>query len=363
MQTRHVIPSHDPLVRYVNVTINNPTDEVNRCAEFDVTYDRNIIDKASDHMVGVVNATLPLQDLPSFIFPIQPGQSNPNLSTLQVGISKNIPQVYLDAGNTLPTVDHTLTNLIWVPQELGLSAPDQTNTTVQKISPYHFGYSFEHFVNVVNTAVHTAWNAEGSPGIQPEFSYDDTDHTFSWKLADSFIDDTTANTWSVCWNKDFDVLVNNFNSIENTLSDGSKQYILEDVKSRKTNTVSANLIATQDFPTIDAFNGVERLLILTQAIPIASDYFPSQYLQEQSGGLSNTERILLDVPLQGSTGDFRYNPDLYQLNDLQSTLPITRIGLKLKWADSLNNFYDIAVNQQDNITVKLGFFSKKLPYI
>lgn len=374
-QTRAAtVASSDPLIRHVNLTINNPDGDDNVFAETDITYDQPIVNNSGEHMCSVVNFSLPMQNLPLFVFPVEPNQgdlptsANINTSTLQVGVCHNMQDVYIEAGNVEPVTEYA-NALVWVTQEMGLVKPIQ-NQTRQVITPYYYCYSFEHLVNLVNTAVETAWDRAGNPGgspgnytYAPKFAYDDSLKTFNWRLPSEFTGNALSSTgWSVCWNSEFDNLVNNFNTIEN-----GDIYILENKLSAKTNTnVDGNVLLYQDYPTTDYFNSAERILVTTGTIPIAQDLFPGPTGQYQ--GLSSRERILVDVSLdfdnsitaQRSILKYLPNTDLYQMNDCLSTLPLQRISVKFRWVDSLNNVYDIPVSKGETVTCKLGFYNKHL---
>ncbi len=359
--------SAQPLIRNVNVTINNPTGVINRIVNCDISYDRNILQCSSDNFCAVDSFSLPLQGLPLFIFPIQANQANPALSTLAVGVCENLSQVQIAAG-TSAAVTSTLTSLLWIPQHMGLVAPTQSNAT-QVISPYYYCFSYEHFVNLVNTAVTTAWTAQSTPGGAgkcPVFSYNSTTHTFGWSLDTAFTDDVSSATgYSVCWNEAFDNLVNNFNTIDNSASYSGGFYILENVNSRLSNVSSTTITLTQDYPTTDSFNSAQRIVILTSSIPTVPEFFAAPYAQNTTG-LSNEERILVDVNLDfdNNVGAQRsvlvYQPSIKQWADMESSLPLRRITMRIMWADSLNNFYDIPLTASDTVTVKLGFRSKLL---
>ena len=208
----------------------------------------------------------------------------------------------------------------------------------------------------------------------PVFGYNDSLNTFYWQLNTAFTGNANATEgYSVCWNEAFDNLVNNFNTIDNSkslLPDVNGMYILENIESRLTNSNASGTLITlaQDYPTTDAFNTATRIVVLTSSIPVASDYFPSPYESDQlnAGGLSNEEKILVDLNIDfdnnigAQRSTFVYNPSIYQLSDLESTLPLRRISVQIKWADSLNNFYDIPLAKGDTVTMKLGFFNKRL---
>lgn len=364
MVSRGAVPRvQDPLVRHVNLTINNPSGAAAINAEIDTTYDTAILHNASENMCAVVSFTLPMQNLPLFVFPVEPNQTpNVNVSTLQVGVCHNMVQANVDAGQAVAVTSYT-TPLTWVPQKMGQIMPIQ-NQTRQVITPYYYCYSFEHFVNLVNDAIDTTYTLAGSPGLsKPEFSYDDALKTFTWTIPTAFSGNVVASAtgWSVCWNEDFDNLVNNFNTIEN-----GDLYILEDTNSALTNTVGTDIILSQDYPTTDYFNSAERILVTTTSIPIAQELFPGPTGQYQ--GLSNRETILVDVNLdfdnnvtsQRSILKYVNSTDMLQMNDMISTLPVQRIGVKFRWVDSLNNVYDIPVSKNEVVTCKIGFYNKKL---
>ena len=362
--------SSAPVIRYVNVSMNNPQGVAGTTATYDVQYDRNIVTNCQDNFMSVVNMSLPLQNLPLFIFPVVPNQSNPNLSTLIVGIAQNATQSNIQNGISAPVVNYPQ-NLIWVPQQLGLPLPTQDNPVIQNISPYYYCFSYQWFVDLVNTAIAASWAAANTAqsttlGIVPVFSYNANTHTFSWTLDTTFTDNATGSPpgWTVFWNQAFDSLVNNFVTIENT----TDQFLLENVLSRETNKSGTTITIPQDYPTTDNFNSAERIVVLSTSIPVVPDFFASTYTQQQGGGqgLSNFERVLVDVSLDfdnnvgAQRSTFVYNPTLYQYTDLQTSLPLTRISLKCQWVDSLGNFYDIPLVRGDVATVKLGFFNKGL---
>lgn len=365
----------DPLIRYVNLTISNPTGAENVYAEVtDQSYDTPIVNNAGQNLCAVVNFSLPMQNMPLFIFPVELNQADENLSTIQVGVCENMNPNYVLAGNVEPATlqSRWTTALDWVPQTMGLPHPAQNSSTMQIVSPYYYCYSFQHFVNLVNAAVQDSWVDAGHPGGDatqlaycPKFGYDDNLKTFYWQLPSQFTGNVTASSgfstdrgWTVCWNEDFDNLLNNFNVIEN-----GNIFVLEEAESALMNTnVNGNVVLYQDYPTTDYFNSAERILVTTTSIPVAQDFFPGQ----QPYGLSARESVLVDVNLDfdnnitAQRSILKYDPQVYQWNDLVSTLPIQRIGVKFRWVDSRNRVYDIPLSKTDTVTCKIGFFNKKL---
>lgn len=366
------------LIRYVNLTINNPTGQPNINASFDQNYERDIIKSPNNYLLSVVSATVTMQNTPLFIFPVETNQAAAagQLGTMKVGVCYNMDPSNI-ANGTYEAVFNQMQNLIWIPQEMGLSPSVQSSTGPMTVTPYYYVYSYEWFVNLVNTAMQTAWAAAGSPGgvgKYPVFSFDETTKLFSWNLPVDFMDAAGPTYgWSVCWNEDFDNILNNFNVIDNG---GSRPwiypngiFILEDVKTRPNHLVSTNMIVAQDYATTDNFNSAQRLVILTNSIPTAVEYFPATYAQSLNGNtaqLSSTRNILVDIPLdfdnnitfQRST--LVYSPREKQYADLQTSAPIRRISVQAQWVDRQNQFYDIPIRKSDVVTVRLMFIHKSL---
>lgn len=362
VQTR-TLPKRKMLTRYVNVVIDNCDNNPVKIAEFSHTYNGAVLPKASDYMVAVPSFTLPLQNLPLFIMPIQANQANSNLSTMSVGVCHNMAPADIAAGLATPILGEDQTFLLWEPQEMGLGVPSQSRP-VQIITDYYFGYSFEHFVNMTNTAMATSFAAAGSPGgaaYVPIFSYDEVSHTFAWTLDTTFIDapGPIAYGWTVITNKAFDDVMNSFLTIEN----GDK-FLLEDTKSQLTHTDGNIVTLTQDFPSSDYFNSISRVLLLTNNIPIVQDLFPSAVGVFQ--GLSAKQSVLADVSLDfdndvgQARSNFVYSPSAWQWSDLQGELPLRTISVRFVWIDSLGNSHQVPVSDGDSLTVKLAFYHKDL---
>ena len=201
-QTRGSIAGvKDPLIRHVNLTINNPTGATNINAEIDVTYDTAILQNCGENLCTVMDFSLPMQNLPLFVFPIEPNQGDRNLSTLDVGVCHNMAQATIDAGTLQPSLPRYTESLNWIPQKMGvIPLPTQNVVDRQVVSPYYYCYSYEHFVNMVNEAVQAAHVAAGNPGgvvdaYYPKFAYDDGLKTFSWTLPSEFTGNTDASTY------------------------------------------------------------------------------------------------------------------------------------------------------------------------
>src|SRR5580658_1620493 len=120
---------------YYNVVFNHNTSngETPTLAQYNFTNTISVLDKPSDYFCSIVRFTIPLSEVPLYIFPIKPNQSNPNLSPMIIGISYN--------GNNY------FQNIVYVPNN-NLPAPVQNQTT-QVIMPYYFVYSYQNLITAI----------------------------------------------------------------------------------------------------------------------------------------------------------------------------------------------------------------------
>ncbi len=378
--------------RYVNITIANPVTDAlvngqpNRLAVTDQTFNESIINDPSLYDCAITTFQCPLQSIPLFVFPIVPGQSNPNLSTMIIGVCQNVDPSSIP--NVVTPVNYS-ENLIWVPQTYGLPAPSQTSATTQIVTPYHYCYSYEYFiVQSLNVALFTSWTAAGGAGVFgagtcPYFTYSSETGLISCVMRQKFANTASAGWgWSICWNQALDNFMSNFNTVQSGdyfILQNQDAVTTTDAYSYDTSNVAeggnysqntpaytkstalTTYIYTQEYSTSDYLNSVRRIVVTTGSIPIIGEYFP-QPNNEYSGTI-NRIHVLADVIVEtakpGSQRQvFVYKPQIYQMIAMNSTAPLRNISLRFQWVDQQNIFRDIYLSGNDCITAKLGFFPK-----
>src|ERR1700688_2993581 len=79
---------------YVSISFANRSGVDEQILQYNVTKTAPILNNASEYYATVVRFDLCLTSIPITIFPVQPGQGDPNLSTLQVGIKNGATTSY-----------------------------------------------------------------------------------------------------------------------------------------------------------------------------------------------------------------------------------------------------------------------------
>ena len=111
-------------------------------------------------------------------------------------------------------------------------------------------------------------------------------------------------------------------------------------------------------------NSIRKIVITTTSMPVQKEFFPTP----GNSNLSNTNSlpIVADFYLDlgnkagNQTSVAIYTAQLYRLIDLISDNPMRKIDLEFFWSDRLNNLYPLTLSIYDTISMKIGFFSKKL---
>ena len=150
---------------YYNIRIDNEIDDVDNSASNECTYDKqtqNILDKQSDYKLAIRSWSIRAR-LPVFIATIKQGTNTDiNLMPFRINFS------YTTGGVTT----NFPSNLIWVPDFAFSSlnpartaplpkSPNQNNG-IQDVSTspqYYYCNSYQAFVNVINTALTSSYNA------------------------------------------------------------------------------------------------------------------------------------------------------------------------------------------------------------
>lgn len=228
-------------------------------------------------------------------------------------------------------------NIEWIPESLDAGTPVPTTATpTQKDTPYYYLYSYNHWCNLVNTALQTAYNQVASVitseyGITytllnacPTLQYDEVTKLFSFYTSTL----GTANLWNtsnppnfigaptgagqesmfIGYNYDFEGLMTNFQcdyygfqqtawasgALSGTAGTSTILYLPENVLIVKnksgTNiqnqinpatgqpytTPVLNYVTTQDYnSTGSLWSPVSALILTTQLIPIRNEYTSS----------------------------------------------------------------------------------------
>jgi hypothetical protein len=217
----------DPDLVYLNLdVINNTTTDIgpgvrDPFIRFQETRDAPIIKHANKYQFSIVRFTVngANLDLPLFIPVIKTGQANVNLTEYEMAISYTQQFQTSDVGAVTINAAPAVNSVIYVPetQNLAIAPIPAPPLTIQDLggglSRYYWVYTYQHWVDLVNTALQTAhantfaafqsaWTATGTAdafpyaniaaweavvGPAPRMTYDVDNGLFSiWGSALSF---------------------------------------------------------------------------------------------------------------------------------------------------------------------------------
>lgn len=368
---------------YVNVTFNHDDTQGNvpTPAEYAVTKTLPILSKCDDYYCSVIRFDIPLNGIPLFIMPIVPNQADPDLTPLIIGIT------YL--GVNYPV------NIEYLPDNI-LSPPLQ-NQTSQVITPYYFVFSFQNLINSINLALAEAVSLSGVkavldaiPAKTPWFYFDPVTQLISLIVPTLFTDPAAVpgkpliyvnaqlSTYLEAFQKsqvgfnqpqghDF-VFILDFPSFpappfpsSNPYPQSDKAFYPIPVGGPDPAGVYTYYKFTQEYPAMELWISLRKIVITTNSIPIISEYTPTN-----NSGISSTLPIITDfVPQIEMAGDSRsiafYNPtSQYRLVDMKSSEQLNTIDLKVYWQDDASNLFPLLLTVFQQASVKLGFFKRSL---
>jgi hypothetical protein len=383
---------------YLNIVINGnqpkynpnpvlpPTGEEGIIADFNVVKSEPYLDKPSDYYCSVIRYVIPLQLIPLFIMPIIPNQPDPDNSTLLFGmiyLNQKYPQY----------VEYFPDNVL---------NPPQQNLLTQVITPYYYVYTYSHMIQMVNETLNIIWNTKINipannppfPGQSaPFFSYNPVTQLITLVVPNAIAVGTVSlymNTAALQFFEGFHLSFYGYNQpngedyvfIFNTLP--SSYYPTPGIAGPSPQAYQL----TQDYNTLYYWNSLRKIILTSTSIPINSEIIPANLNGEQqiqiqpaapgkppiplltpanSGGQQYTAfPIITDYIISSSNaGDSRsialYIPQSqYRLLDMSGDSPISAVDIKAFWSDIKGDLYPIYIPQNQQMSVKIGFFRKEL---
>ena len=374
---------------YVNISfvnsLNNPDKTI--VLNYNATKTAPVLDDASQYYATVVKFDIPLSALPVAIFPIVPNQSNPNLSTIQIGIRYG-GMNYLE-------------NVIYVSQT-DLPAPSQVGSLRQVITPYYFLYSYDQMIEMINTALSAAYTAAGLAntttiqGIAPYFIYNPVTSLFSLIVNNSF--NTIPGTGpQVIFNYPLFQYLDKFDGSvvppligANTLYSYNVYGLVNESFAYNYYGITPPTFATPPFSVMNpipqpyfykitqnsvavaSWNPIRKLLFLSSTMPIKYEIIPASNtataVNNNNNGVLSSLNVITDF-----TPQIEYPADSssvayyaasgyggYRLADMTTNQPLYKIDIKVVWQDIEGNIYDVIIDEYSQANIKLGFIRKSL---
>lgn len=369
---------------YVNVSIQNNTNNQLQIAKYESDKASQIIDNPSDYYCAVTRFEIPLATLPLLIMPIDMTQPilsrDPNLSIYKIGIT------YLG-------VDYPV-QLVYIPGDnINLTPVPKQDQEVQVITNYYYVYNTNVIVLMFNNALYQAWVNAGNPGTNcPFFKWNTETEKFSIIYSNNFINSGASiffNAPCIQFFDGFNIIGNNLNSTNGHVFD----LVLKNIYPNNPNppppiniTTSLNPLYNNSFnyiknvlPTVtpdfyeeeqslssvSSWLSMDRILITSNGIPIAKEILPSiNSINQQTYQIVGFPVLSDFIPsintLQSTRETAYYYSNLYRLHDMTSNVPLRKIDIQVYWSTKQGNILPLYLFPGSHIEVKLGFFHKSL---
>lgn len=355
---------------YFNVVIPyNPDQNGNSPAIYQAQLSQPILYNPQTYFAAVVRFQVSGINIPIFIARIQPfPNTNLDNTIYSVAIGYNgafSPETFVQY---VPS-DYTAP----VSNALTASHPNVDYT------PYYYVFEYTDFLEMVNTALATAFAATpGIPGgaIAPYFIYDPIAMRISLIAQQAFYDldpGGPAIPITIYMNSAlfhfFDGLA--VNDLVNTGTGRDIQLIVENLSD--TNWywppgpampagVATLLKMTQQYPALADWNSIQSVQVVSNLLPINREYLPS--FDPTRNGIVSSVGILSDfIPLVEVGPEFRTTIEFvangpWRFIDMFGDSPITRVDLSFYWTDELGVQHIIMVPVGKAATAKLMFIKK-----
>lgn len=347
---------------YYNSSYTNTS---NTSSIINYTESRNdpILTNPLDYVMSVVRFTVDGANIPIFNFASNSnGSPNNNYYTITL----------TDASS----VDYTV-GVIFVPDEVPFS-----------LVPPNPIWSYQSFINMINTAYNTAYNSggfnKGTSKYPPFIVFDEENERFYFAvdtvglgLETPFNNSYTNGQIKVYMNQNLYAFFANFSS---TLYDHnqSEKYnriifkllgnnvLLNSIYEPFTgNLLASALITPQDYGNIYVWSELTKIVITSSYIPIIPEYITGRLDNLQSS--DQQLRVISDyvVPLDGQVGAgttvFIYLPTAeYRYINLNGSSGITKLDFQAFWQDRYNVLRPIYLSSGQSFTIKILFKKKSI---
>jgi len=360
-----------PDVVYLDVVVSNINSgdasnfskvfaEYNEARTIPYLYDPN------EYYGAVVQFTLDNTDTPLLEAQIVPDQSNANLTIYNVGLSYG-------ASNIIVPITYIAQNATAV-QPL---PPSSFPSGIQDLNTgYYSIFSYNYFCQLVNTAFATALTQliALAPAIPittnpPVIKFDATTDLFNITI-DPIFDQTTAGT-------PINILMNNslyylfYSFPVSRVSIGANTYFELIATSATITTISVPAPATillQEKNSTNLWDQISSVCITSQTVPVvrSQTLAPALYYEGgiiRSANNSLTQPILLEFSVQNSeyNRSITYNPTAqYKTFCMTSDCALYNFDIKFWYRSTIGILRPIALNSGATLSLKLGFFRKKI---
>ena len=386
IDTKHAIDK-----QYYNVSIqfdpNSPNGET--LAQFSEDRDIPILNNPSQWYMAISRFTINAESIPIFIMDqeVNPGDpTDVNFTPYSVTIS------YFNLVGPDLIRSTFKVNIVYTPKNTFTVPNLPTATSAKSVSRYYYVFSYQHMIDMVNTALTAAFTAfkvaEGGAvqTVVPFFRFDKETSLFSLITEFDFIEpitgildgiSQTVNRAQVCmndklYNKCFQGIPAKFNGRGLV---GGEDYCIDVIQEPGNTNAYAFLggtipvppadpeflITEQEGITLDQWNDVRDIVFTTRSIPIYKEMVKSS---SSADGLPTFLSTITDfqpnlaTALSGSSILSFFQEGPYRLINLLSPYPMRTFDFQIFWIDKLGNQIPLFITFNQEINVRFAFLRK-----
>jgi len=348
---------------------------------------------------GQTNAILYVNGIPSGLYITAQTGVNPLTFTLNqpyVGSSLYFPMalelLQVDPNLTVYSVTVETpfavaqTFLQWIPANQYAPLPGTPVAVQQLNTDYYYAYTYQLFVDMVNTALQTAWGQAQVAGFStPTFTWSNSGGNgggafnrnnppyFQFNINGTSASALEAADVKIWLNTPLETMISNFPGRYYNLDNG-RTFQLK-FGDEPTLSAGTNAICVQDYPSVSMWSPVENLSVTSSLLPLVMEQTPppgavgtsSFDTQGDVVGSSFLPLLLDNIPYITASSDWRqttlYEPNAeYRMISLSSTdSPIQNIDLQVWWRNRLDNhLYPLRLVSGSSLTIKLLFRRKQM---
>lgn len=337
---------------YYNIVILPDNDKKNpktKLASFIDSRGEAIIDLPNDYHVSILRFTVPTRNIPIFIYP----------TTGTEGDYK--------ADNEYYSVTLKYANVSY---QVYLTFTPENTGSLSNTEPYYYVYSYQNFINMINTALAAAYTKipMASPTTQaPYLALDRETGLISLFAQQAYAGGNDGGSVSIFFNTPLASLLNSFYFKYRAYNEPFGEYAELIVEDTKTNTPVAPLNyyeMKQEYNNLADWAQLDSIIIATGSIPIKQENVPGA-LSSLGSTTDDTIPILADfIPERNESlvrQTLQYRPTAeYKRVDLQGTVPLTFFDIRLEWIDTKGVRHPLVLEPfGEPVTVKF-LFEKKI---
>jgi len=364
-----------PDVLYYNISIDNTDSVVSGLSKGKYSYPENtdivaqntmpILENPSEWYGSIIRMEVPTFTVPLIQFITQTPIVNPT------DIDRGVNTFTLEYNGTFSNQ----VNFIFTNQVNDAPIPPYPTTT-QTFSSYYFIYSYSVWIDIMNTALATAFadlQSKTSGALStcnvPFFNYNPQTQLISLYGDAAFFDQSLNNKVLIYFNSVSSQYFNGFVFNESTIGSNNGAdcfFIIKNRNGLNRQTVNNILynVSTQEFVGLGYLSQLKRIVVSTNMNIISE----MDYLNNPSSLQNvNYQNVLTDyIPdLSGPTEAgivskiFIYNaPSLYRVFEFKDRTPMYSVSLRVFWTDQLGNTYPLQLAKGLNASFKMMFIKK-----